>query len=30
MLLLCMPLMLIMRRVGRRRPLDESLAGATD
>jgi MFS family permease len=30
MLLLCIPLALIIRRVGRRRSLDESLAGATD
>ncbi len=30
LLLLCLPLALIIRRVGRRRPLDESLAGATD
>jgi MFS family permease len=30
MLLLCVPLALIIRRVGRRQPLDESLAGATD
>jgi hypothetical protein len=30
MLLLCIPLALIIRRVGRRRSLDGSLAGATD
>jgi sugar phosphate permease len=30
MLLLCIPLALIIRRVGRRQCLDESLAGATD
>src|SRR4029077_12488516 len=30
MLLLCIPLALIIRWVGRRRPVDESLAGATD
>ena len=30
MLLLCVPLALIIRRVGRRQSLDESLAGATD
>ncbi|HXO03033.1 MAG TPA: MFS transporter [Stellaceae bacterium] len=30
MLLLCIPLALIIRRVARRRALDESLAGATD
>ena len=30
MLLLCIPFVLIIRRVGRRRSLDESLAGATD
>jgi hypothetical protein len=30
MLLLCISLALIIRRVGRRRSLDESLAGATD
>ena len=30
MLLLCIPLALIIRRVGRRRALDKSLAGATD
>ena len=30
MLLLCVPLALIIRRIGRRQSLDESLAGATD
>jgi MFS family permease len=30
MLVLCIPLALIIRRVGRRRPLAESIAGATD
>jgi hypothetical protein len=30
MLLLCIPLALIIRRVGRRRSLDASLADATD
>jgi hypothetical protein len=30
MLLLCIPLALIIRRIGRRQALDESLAGATD
>ncbi|HEV2334354.1 MAG TPA: MFS transporter [Stellaceae bacterium] len=30
MLVLCVPLAVIIRQVGRRRPLDESLAGATD
>jgi hypothetical protein len=30
MLLLCIPLALIIRRVGRRRSLDGPLAGATD
>jgi MFS family permease len=30
MLLLCVPMALIIRRIGRRRPLDESLASATD
>ena len=30
MLLLCIPLALIIRRVGRRQSLDEPLAGATE
>ena len=30
MLLLCVPMALIIRRVGRRKALDGSLAGATD
>jgi hypothetical protein len=30
MLLLCIPLALIIRRLGRQRSLDESLASATD